>query len=503
MQSSDVALAIDLGASSGRVIAAELGTDSINLVDVHRFENAPAFVGHRMHWDILRLWNQIEHGITVAAKQYGDRIVSLGVDTWGVDYVLMDHNDDLVGSAICYRDARTSGVMAQAFEKISRAEIFAESGIQFMEINTLYQLYSMRLQNSPLLDAADRLLMIPDFINWIMTGEKVNEATNASTTQMLRPSDGTWSKKIMDALQIPRKLFGPPVQPGTQLGGLRASIRNRTGIGTKPQVIVPATHDTGSAVIAVPANEFAAEKPTWCYISSGTWSLMGVELSHPILTDKCLSLNFTNESGAEGSVRLLKNIAGLWPFQQCRAAWMRRGKTYEWSELAEMARSAPKHQIFLDLDSPSFVAPEDMLEAISQYLRFTEQPTPENDAVIARATLECLALRYKVCLQWLEELLGYRLETIHIVGGGVQNELLCQMTADACQRPVIAGPVEATALGNVVSQMVSLGRFANIAEGRRWLRTQGGIRHYEPRDREEWETAAARMAEIKSKAGLL
>jgi rhamnulokinase len=493
MSNPSVILAVDLGASSGRVIAAELCSDRIQLTDVHRFENSPIPIGSRLHWNVHGLWQQIEKGIGQASARYGDRIESVGVDTWGVDYVLLDRNLDMVGPAFCYRDARTQGMMHKAFEQLSQAEIFAESGIQFMEINTLYQLFSMRIQKSPLLDIAEHFLMIPDFVHWLLTGVISNEYTNASTTQMLHPSSGNWSNKILTQLGIPEHLFKNPIQPSTSLGEVRASIRSRTGLHSRAQVIAPATHDTGSAVIAVPADEFASAKPKWCYISSGTWSLMGVELAQPILTEPCFRLNFTNEGGANGSVRLLKNIAGLWPYQQCRASWQRKGTHYEWSELEVLAAQSKPLQNLVDLDHKMFVAPEDMLQAMFAYAKRTGQPTPIDDGAIARATLESLALRYRVCLEWLEELLGYRLETIHIVGGGVQNRLLCQMTADACQRLVIAGPVEATALGNIISQMVSLGRFSSIAEGRRWMRSMSDIVQYEPGEGNAWDAAAERL----------
>jgi rhamnulokinase len=496
MSNSEIVLAVDLGASSGRVIAAELASNRIHLSDVQRFENAPVSIGSRLHWNVHGLWQNIETGLAMAATEYGDRIESVGVDTWGVDYVLLDRNLDMVGPAFCYRDARTQGMMQKAFESISQSDIFAQSGIQFMEINTLYQLFSMRVQESPLLDVAEHFLMIPDFLHWLLAGVLTNEYTNASTTQMLHPSSGKWSEKIMDALKIPKHIFKPLVQPSTSLGNVRNPVRLRTGLNSKVQVIAPATHDTGSAVIAIPANEFASERPDWCYISSGTWSLMGVELAKPVLTDSCFKLNFTNEGGANGSVRLLKNIAGLWPYQQCRAAWQRKGLTYDWRQLEKMASNARPLQTLVDLDHRMFLAPGDMLQAMHDYAHKTGQSSPSDDGAMARCALESLALRYRVCLGWLEELLGYKLETIHIVGGGVQNQLLCQMTADACQRPVVAGPVEATALGNIISQMVALGKFANIAEGRRWMRSMSDIATYEPVQTNAWDEAAERLRRI-------
>lgn len=493
--SSEVRLAVDLGASSGRVLAAIVGERSIELEEVHRFLNGPVHVGRRLHWDLLSLWSHIETGLSKAAATYGSRIQSVGVDTWGVDYVLLDKHDDLVGPAFCYRDPRTSGMMEKAFARLSRRDIFAETGLQFMEINTAYQLLAMRDEGSALLDVADRFLMIPDFFHWLMTGQKSNEQTNASTSQLLRPMDGNWSSKILNAFEIPSHLFSPCIQSGTVLGPLRNDVAQRTGL-SKVQTIVPATHDTAAAIIAVPATEFASAKPRWCYISSGTWSLMGVELERPNLTDKCSELNFTNEGGVQGSTRLLKNISGLWPYQQCRAVWQRQNREYSWAQLTEMASSAKALQSFFDPDAPSLVAPENMVVAIQQLYRKHQQTILEDPGSIARSALESLAMRYRVCLGWLEDLLGYSLETIHIVGGGVQNELLCQMTADATKRIVIAGPAEATALGNVVTQCLGSGRLENITVARQWIRQSCNIKQYTPKSSQAWDDAFARFSEL-------
>ena len=494
--SGEVRLAVDLGASSGRVLAALIGDRSIELEEVHRFPNGPIHVGRRLHWDSLALWSHIELGLTKAAATYGSRIQSVGVDTWGVDYVLLDKHDDLVGPAFCYRDPRTSGMMEKAFARISRRDIFSETGLQFMEINTAYQLLSMREEKSPLLDIADRFLMTPDFFHWLMTGVKSNEQTNASTSQLLRPTDGQWSTRILNAFELPTQLFSPCIQSGTVLGPIQNDVANRTGL-KNVQTIVPATHDTAAAVVAVPASEFAPAKPRWCYISSGTWSLMGVELERPNLTDKCSELNFTNEGGVQGSTRLLKNISGLWPYQQCRAVWQRQNRDYSWSQLTEMAAAAKPLQSLFDPDDPSLVAPENMVTAIQQLYRKHQQPTLEDPGAIARSALESLVMRYRICLGWLEELLGYSIETIHIVGGGVQNELLCQMTADATKRPVIAGPVEATALGNVITQCLGSGRLQSIEAAREWIRQSCDIKHYSPKSSQAWDEAFAKFRSMK------
>jgi rhamnulokinase len=495
----EVRLAVDLGASGGRVLAACLDDHTIELEEVHRFSNGPIAIGRRLHWDLLGLWSQIEAGLTKAAATYGAAIRSLGVDTWGVDYVLLDKHEDLVGPAFCYRDPRTSGIFEKAFARLPKRQLFAETGLQFMEFNSAFQLLSMREEGSPLLDVADRLLMIPDFFHWILTGTKTNEQTNASTMQLLRPQDGEWSRVVLEAFDIPPRILAPITPSGTRLGALRRELVQRTGL-KEVEAIVPATHDTAAAVLAVPSTEFAAEKPRWCYISSGTWSLMGVELRSPILTDRCMELNFTNEGGVLGTTRLLKNISGLWPYQQCRAAWQRQGHDYSWSQLTQMASQAQPLQAFFDPDDASLVAPENMVQAIQSLYRRHAQRVLDDPASIARSALESLAMRYRVCLQHLEDLLGYRLETIHIVGGGVQNELLCQMTADATHRQVVAGPVEATALGNIMTQCLGSGRIQDVLAGREWIRRSAAVKTYQPQNPVAWDEAHDRFLQLLAKA---
>lgn len=489
---SDVYLAVDLGASSGRVLGAIVHDNSIKLEEVHRFENGPVRIGKRLHWNLLELWSQIENGLTKAASQYGSRVQSVGVDTWGVDFVLLDKNDDMVGPAFCYRDPRTDGIMDRAFQKISRQDIFSETGLQFMNINSMFQLYSMREEKSPLLDIADKFLMIPDFFHWILSGEKTNERTNASTTQMLRPTDGKWSERLLSALDIPKHLFMDCVEAGSSLGNIRSHIAQRTGL-KNVQTIVPATHDTGAAVLAVPVNKFGDDSPKWCYISSGTWSLMGVELNHPNLTKKCLDLNFTNEGGVGGTTRLLKNISGLWPYQQCRASWQRRGMNYSWDQITSMATAAKPLQAVFNADDTSLIAPDDMVVAIQSLLKNSGQRVLEEPGDIARTALESLALRYRICLGWLEQLVGYKIETIHIVGGGVQNKLLCQMTADATNRVVVAGPVEATALGNVLTQLMGTGKLQNFQSAREWMNRSCTVQTYQPQNPAIWDDAMSKV----------
>ena len=489
----DIYIAVDLGASSGRVLAGKIGDDGITLEEIHRFSNNPVRVGKRLLWSLLELWTQIELGLTKAATQYGAHIRSIGVDTWGVDYVLLDKNDDLVGPQFCYRDSKNQGMTDLACSILSRDTIFSETGLQFMEINTMCQLLALRKEGSSTLDVADRLLMIPDFFHWLLSGKKSNERTNASTTQLLNASTGEWSVCVMDALEIPKTLFAPCIESGTDLGPITSDLATRTGLPSKVRVTVPATHDTAAAVLAVPASEFGSAQPNWCYISSGTWSLMGVELDQPLLNAKCQELNFTNEGGVAGTIRLLKNISGLWPYQQCRAQWQRSGCEYGWSQLTEMARAAKPLQRLFDPDHLSLVAPLNMADEIQKLYAERGYSNTQDHGEIARSALESLAMRYRTCLESLESLLEYSIKTIHIIGGGVQNDLLCQMTASATNRTVVAGPVEATAIGNIMSQCLGTGRLSSVIDARGWLRSDKAIQVYEPQNPQEWDEAYSRF----------
>ncbi len=330
-----VHLAVDLGASSGRVIAGVVKEGRLVLEPIHRFENEVVRVQQSLQWDLLGLWREIQNGLREASARY-DRIVSVGVDTWGVDYVLLDEQDQLAGPARCYRDSRTRGMLERAFEIVPREDIFAATGLQFMEINTLYQLLSARLSNDPSLRIADGFLMIGDFFHWLLTGKRSVEATNASTTQLLDPRSKRWRQDLIERFGLPAYLFDDPVEPGTTLGPVQDSVASTTGLEGVP-VVIPATHDTASAVLAVPADDFAPPQPSWCYISSGTWSLMGCELPEPKINDRCAELNFTNEGGVGGTTRLLKNIAGLWLVQECRRIWQQQGREYSWGELVHLA----------------------------------------------------------------------------------------------------------------------------------------------------------------------
>ena len=503
---SPVHLAVDLGASSGRVMAGGLCDGKLQLEAVHRFPNDPLSVGGTMQWNLLELWNQIQQGMTKAASRYSD-IQSIGVDSWGVDYGLLTSANSLAGPVHHYRDARTEGVMEQAFKIVPREEIFSATGLQFMPINTLMQMVAAKGLGDPSVSIAEDFLMIGDLVHWFMTGVRSVEVTNASTSQMLDARTHTWHSELIERFGLPRSIFGDLVQPGTQLGTLLPEVGKQTGLGNLP-VVVPATHDTASAVIAVPADSFAPSHPDWCYISCGTWSLMGCELDHPKLDPACLELNFTNEGGVDGSTRLLKNIGGLWIFQQIRASMLRRGVERSWEEMVEMASQAEAFSCLIDPDDPAFAAPSDMVKAIETRAPQTGQSPPQGEGPIYRSALEGLALRYRVCLGMLESLVGNRMETIHMVGGGSANGLLCQMTADACARTVVAGPIEATAIGNVVMQMKGTGMkgaerkdtgtIDSIPAARKLIRESFHTQTYSPRNPEHWVGAAERFMSLSS-----
>jgi len=485
-------LAVDLGASSGRHVAGRFDGQRMTLEECHRFENSPVAAAGHLYWDVLSLWSQIKAGLQVANARYAGQIASVGIDTWGVDFGLLGRGDELLGNPYNYRDCRTEGMLDKAFSLVSREEIFAQTGIQFMQINTLYQLLSMQLSGSPLLQQAKSFLMMPDLFNWLLTGEKVNELTNATTTQCFNPRDRAWAGNLLGRLGIPTHILGRLAEPGTKLGPLRQQVRDELGLGAI-DVVLPGTHDTASAVLAVPAEQTAGQRPNWCYISSGTWSLMGVETPEPVINEKSLKLNFTNEGGIGGTTRLLKNIGGLWLVQQCRQAWKSTGRSFTWDELNQLAAEARPLAALVDPDDPSFLAPANMPDAIRAFCRRAGQTAPETEGAVIRCAIESLAMRYRQVLAWLEELIGGRIDVIHIVGGGTQNRLLCQATADACNRRVLAGPVEATALGNVLMQAVSSGDLASVADAREVVRRSFPVEEYNPGDSAAWNDAYQRF----------
>ncbi|MBT4691790.1 MAG: rhamnulokinase [Planctomycetaceae bacterium] len=490
-----VYLAVDIGASSGRLVAGEFDGTRISLEEVYRFNNGGVSVGRYVHWDVLEQWSHIKRALQQAVDRYGNTITSVGVDTWGVDFGLLGPNDELLANPIHYRDNHTEGMMEYAFEQVSRSEIFNQSGLQFMRFNTLYQLLALQNVKSPLLDAAESMLLMPDLFHWLLTGEKANEYTNATTTQFYNPQKKRWATELFDSFSLPQKLLGQVVPPGTELGPLHDDISRELG-GAKFKVVLPGTHDTASAVMAVPAVGELSDKPNWCYISSGTWSLMGVEIANPIISAECQEMNFTNEGGIGDSIRLLKNIAGLWLVQECRRIFNTEGQSYGWDELVEIATAAAPLVSLIDPDDECFLAPESMPDAIRDYCRKTGQTVPGTDGAVIRCALESLALRYQMVLQMLERLTGGAIKTVHIVGGGIQNRLLCQLTANACDRSVVTGPIEATAIGNLMVQLISSGVVSSMGEARKIISHSFGQETYVPDRSGDWVSASERFANL-------
>jgi rhamnulokinase len=477
-------LAVDLGAESGRVMAGRFNGSTVSLEQFHRFPNGPVNLGGTLRWNFTGLWSEILNGLRHASSQLNGSAVSVGVDTWGVDFVLMNRNDELLGQPWNYRDSRTDGMLQKAFSRVPRADIFAETGLQFMKLNSLYQLLAMCERDPELVALARRFLMVPDYFHWCLSGSRVVEFTNATTSQMLNAQSRDWAFDMLRRFEIPTEMFPEIVLPGTNLGTLRGEVADATGLG-KLNVVAPATHDTGAAVAAVPTTQ--SGRADWAYISSGTWSLMGVETQEAILTPQALERNVTNEGGVDGTWRLLKNIMGLWLVQRCRLAFSRHGHDYDYAQLARMAGDAVPFRSLIDPDRPEFLDPADMTEVIAAECRRTEQAVPETEGQFVRCTLESLALKYRMVLGWLEELTGVPVTVIHIVGGGTQNRLLNQFTADACGRPVVTGPVEATALGNVLIQARAAGDLSTLADIREVVRRSESIEEYTPANTAAWD----------------
>lgn len=473
-------LAFDLGAESGRGILGRFDGQRLALEVVHRFPNGAVQTLDTMHWNVLQLWSEMLTTLRKCAAEH-EGIDALGVDTWGVDFALLGRGGTLLGNPRHYRDPHTETILEAAFARVPRAEIFRQTGIQFMRFNTLFQLLALQRDGSPALEAAEALLLMPDLFHYWFTGVKANEFTNVSTTQMYDPTQKGWAYGLLHSFGLPTRMLGTIVQPGTVLGPLRTAVAAETGVAPVP-VIAPASHDTGAAVAAVPASGHS-----WAYLSSGTWSLMGVELPGPLINEQTAAINFTNEGGVGGTIRLLKNIMGLWLVQECRRAWEKAGTSYTYEALTRLAEAAPPFASLVNPDDAAFLLPASMPAALADFCRRTRQAVPVEPGAVVRCALESLALRYRWVLERLEELVGRPLEVIHVVGGGSQNAILNQFTADACARPVHAGPVEATAIGNVLTQALGLGLVGSLAEARAVVRRSFDVRVFEPRDTERWQ----------------
>jgi rhamnulokinase len=474
-------LALDLGAESGRAVVGGLDSGHLTISEIHRFPNGPVRVGDHLHWDVLRLWSEIQVGLNRAYQAHGSHLTSLGLDTWGVDFGLLDAEDNLISNPYHYRDRQTDGMLQTAFQRVPKVEIYAQTGLQFMQQNSLYQLLAML--SSPTLEAAQTFLNMPDLFNFWLCGRKASEFTIATTTQCYNPIQGNWAVELLDKLGIPSRIFQPIVAPGVILESLRPSVAEEVSCASLPVVAV-GSHDTASAVAAVPSTQ-----TDFIYLSSGTWSLMGVEIERPIITPQSMAYNFTNEGGLNGKFRFLKNIIGLWLLQECRREWARHGQAYSYDELVALAEAAPAFEALIVPGDPCFLPPGDMPARAQLYCQRTGQAVPQSHGAISRCIMESLALEYRRVADCLEELLGRPLPVIHIIGGGSRNRLLNQFTADATCKTVVAGPVEATAIGNLLAQAMALGDIDSLDEGREVVCNSFTPEIFEPRYPEPWDEA--------------
>jgi rhamnulokinase len=464
-------LAIDIGATSGRVMLAELERGELALEELHRFSNTPVQLPGGFYWDTLRLFHEIRRGLAIAGRERKLQVDAIGVDTWGVDFALLGEDGALVDNPRHYRDARTSGMPEKAFRVVPKEQIFEATGIQFMQINSLYQWYAMKLADTPALRVARRLLFMPDLFNYWLTGVARAERTIASTSQFYDSRTRAFSTEMLARLGLDAAILGELVDPGTKLGPLLPELAEFSGLGAVP-VYASGGHDTADAVVAVPA-----EGRDWCYISSGTWSLMGVELDAPVINAATLAENFTNEAGAGGKIRFLRNIAGMWLLEECRAAWALEGHNFTYEELLESAAAAKPRTAVIDPDA--FLEPGHMPARIAEFCRASGQRVPLDPGEMTRVILESLAARYKQVLASIEKLTGRRIRVIHIVGGGSQNRLMNQLAADITGRVVIAGPVEATAIGNVLIQAMGAGVVRDLKEAREIVGRSFPVERYE------------------------
>ena len=488
LNSRKICLAVDLGAGSGRVVAGIYNGTRLELNEVNRFPNDPVKKAESWHWDLDRLFANIKQGIALAVKQYGDAVVSVGVDTWGVDYGLLDAQGKLLVAPFQYRDKRTQGMQEEACRRMPAREIYERTGIQFMFFNTLFQLLAEA--KSPPIEKAERLLFIPDLINYLLTGVAVNERSIASTSQLLNPHTQKWEQALIKMMGLPERIFGKLVDAGTVLGELQASVAAETG-AKNLRVITPASHDTASAVVGVPA-----EEPEPVFLSSGTWSIIGRELSQPVISDASFQATFSNEGGVFGTTRFLKNIAGMWLLQECKRAWDAAGKPVSYDELVNRAQAAAPFACLIDPDATDFQAPPDMPAAIAAFCQKTGQATPADPGAFTRIILESLALKYRMMKELLAQVTGKPIDRIYIVGGGSQNHILNQFAADALNCRVMAGPVEATSTGNIIMQLFALGEVRSLAEGRALVRRSVEPKVFEPKNTEVWDEAYARFQKI-------
>ncbi len=481
-------LAIDFGASSGRAILGSFDGEKITLQEVHRFSNDPVKVGKTMYWDVLRLFYNIKQGI-IKAQQAGG-FDSIGIDTWGVDFGLIDEFGCLLENPVHYRDVRTAGLIEECAELVPNKEFYETTGIQFMELNTIYQLYALKKYRPHILERADRLLFMPDLFGYMLTGKMTTEYSIATTSQMVDLKTKSWATGLLDRLGIPSRLLGEIAPSGSVLGKVSEDICEECGIGDV-DVISVCGHDTQSAITAVPC-----ESGDFAFLSSGTWSLFGTELKEPIVNEKSLAMNVTNEGGCDSSVGFLKNIIGLWLIQESRRHWNRHGSDYSYADLEKLALAAEPFKCFIDPDAPEFVPHGNIPQRVRDYCKKTGQPVPESVGEVMRCIYESLAMKYRLTLEDLEDCTGKTYPAIHVIGGGTKDTLLCQMTASSCNRTVIAGPIEATVLGNIAVQLMASGAVENVAQARKIVKASEKTAEYSPENADAWAKAYERFKAV-------
>jgi len=494
-------IAFDLGAESGRAMLGVLDGERFDLKELHRFPNLPQALPSGYHWNLTELYRNLVEGLRAAAKMSGDdniTLASCGVDTWGVDCGFVGASGQLLGLPFAYRDDRNPPAMRKAFDALGEKAIYDATGIQFLPFNTLFQLIAQQDAEPAVLTNAKRMLNMPDLLHYFLSGEQVNEATIASTTQMIDPRhrNGQWNKALLEQLGLPTGLLGEIKPAGTVIGKLRQTVADEAGV-SRLAVIVPGSHDTASAVAAVPVDTSQYGVGAWAYLSSGTWSLMGAELDEPIVSDASREAGFTNERGVDDKIRFLKNIAGLWLVQEVRREYTRRGEQYDYDQLTKLASEAEPFRTLVDCGHEPFASPGDMPQKIAAFAESTGQPKPETVGQFVRCCLESLALTYRLTLEGLEQLLGTQVKMLHVVGGGGKNKLLNQMTADALGRPVIVGPYEATAIGNALTQAMGHGAVRDLAHVRQIVRGTYDPVTYEPTDRDAYAAELERFRALQ------
>ena len=482
-------LAFDYGASSGRGIIGEFDGKKITLKEIHRFSNDSVTVNGTMYWDILRLYFEMKEGLIKANLLGG--FDSVAVDTWGVDFGLIDDSGNLLENPVHYRDERTVGIIEKAFEKIDKDKFYQITGIQFMELNTVFQLTALKERRPELFEQIDKILLMPDLFNYFLTSEKVAEYSIASTTQLMDANTGDWSLEVLESLDIPKKILPEIVPSGTVIGKIQDSICEELGLGNKPDVIAVAGHDTQCAMMSVPAKD-----KDFIFISCGTWSLFGTELEKPIINEKSFRLNLTNEGGYQKKTSFLKNIIGLWLVQESRRQWIREGKDFSFGELEKMAEQAEGFKCFIDPDAPEFMSDGNIPKRIQEYCEKTNQYVPRTEGEIVRCINESLALKYARTKKELEECVEKEYSAIHMVGGGIQSKMLCRLTADACGCDVMAGPIEATVYGNIIIQLLATGEIKTMQEARDVVAASENVVTYKPQNQNEWKEATERYKKI-------